>query len=76
MDWNLISAGDKLGPYEILKAHDLRWNSDVAITNAEFSKRFEREVVASDEIEGALSVTEYYALPAGSSKASGFADPM
>jgi serine/threonine protein kinase/Tfp pilus assembly protein PilF len=55
-----ISAGDKLGPYEILspigkggmgevwKAHDPRLNRDVAIkvSTSQFSERFEREAKA------------------------------
>src|SRR5438552_2302986 len=55
-----LSAGDKLGPYEILapigkggmgevwKAHDPRLNRDVAIkvSAAQFSERFEREANA------------------------------
>src|ERR1700682_938199 len=55
-----LSAGDKLGPYEILspigaggmgevwKAHDPRLNRDVAIkvSAAQFSERFEREAKA------------------------------
>ena len=55
-----LSAGDKLGPYEILapigkggmgevyRAHDSRLNRDVAIkvSGAEFSERFEREAQA------------------------------
>ena len=56
----LLSAGDKLGPYEILasigaggmgtvyRARDARLNRDVAIkvSGAEFSERFEREAKA------------------------------
>src|SRR6266849_8102057 len=52
-----LSAGDKLGPYEILaligkggmvevyRAHDSRLNRDVAIkvSNAQFTERFARE---------------------------------
>src|ERR1700682_2718713 len=55
-----LSAGDKLGPYEIIaplgaggmgevwKAHDPRLNRDVAIkvSAAQFSERFEREAKA------------------------------
>jgi eukaryotic-like serine/threonine-protein kinase len=55
-----LSAGDKLGPYQILaflgaggmgevyRAHDSRLNRDVAIkvSDAEFSQRFEREAKA------------------------------
>jgi eukaryotic-like serine/threonine-protein kinase len=55
-----LSAGDKLGPYEILspigkggmgevwKAHDPRLNRDVAIkvSTSQFSERFEREAKA------------------------------
>src|SRR5271169_6332469 len=55
-----LSAGDKLGPYEILapigaggmgevyRAHDPRLNRDVAIkvSVAQFSERFEREAKA------------------------------
>jgi serine/threonine protein kinase len=55
-----LSAGDKLGPYEILasigkggmgevyRAHDSRLNRDVAIkaSAAQFSERFEREAKA------------------------------
>src|ERR1700694_3761275 len=55
-----LSAGDKLGPYEILapigkggmgevyRAHDSRLNRDVAIkvSAAQFSERFERETKA------------------------------
>src|SRR6266446_4000195 len=55
-----LSAGDKLGPYEILaligkggmgevyRAHDSRLNRDVAIkvSAAQFSERFEREARA------------------------------
>ena len=55
-----LSAGDKLGPYEILaflgaggmgevyRARDTRLNRDVAIkfSDAEFSARFEREARA------------------------------
>src|SRR5450432_3197661 len=56
----LLSAGDKLGPYEILasigaggmgevyRARDARLNRDVAIkvSGAQFSERFEREAKA------------------------------
>src|SRR5229473_685887 len=55
-----LSAGDKLGPYEILapigkggmgevyRAHDSRLNRDVAIkvSNAQFTERFTREARA------------------------------
>jgi serine/threonine protein kinase len=55
-----LSAGDRLGPYEILaplgaggmgevyRARDARLNRDVAIkvSNAQFSERFEREAKA------------------------------
>src|SRR5229473_2891129 len=55
-----LSAGDRLGPYEILtpigaggmgevyRAHDSRLNRDVAIkvSAAQFSERFEREAKA------------------------------
>src|ERR1700685_3966625 len=55
-----LSAGDKLGPYEILasigaggmgevyRARDTRLNRDVAIkvSDAQFSERFEREAKA------------------------------
>jgi serine/threonine protein kinase len=55
-----LSAGDKLGPYEILasigaggmgevyRARDARLNRDVAIkvSDAQFSERFEREAKA------------------------------
>ena len=56
----MLSAGDRLGPYEILdligaggmgevyKARDPRLNRDVAIkaSAAQFSERFEREAKA------------------------------
>src|SRR5579864_5778064 len=55
-----LSAGDKLGPYEVLaligkggmgevyRAHDSRLNRDVAIkvSNAQFTERFTREARA------------------------------
>src|SRR5712691_4655076 len=55
-----LSAGDRLGPYEILaligaggmgevyRAHDSRLNRDVAIkvSNAQFTERFQREARA------------------------------
>jgi serine/threonine protein kinase len=63
-----LSAGDKLGPYEILspigaggmgevyRAHDSRLNRDVAIkvSNAQFTERFTREARATTDLSDRL----------------------